>query len=145
MVLLSVLVTLTLQVTAPVLLVYLGSAIPWRIHTAPVHVDEALCLKIYAFAYDNDKTAMLTHLKQARRIYKKSISNLSDETSKKRHWRYTRSTKFPNTGKRKFTKLNLVMIRIRIFWTNRKIKQKPLAKQPLIQMGQSAISSISLF
>ena len=47
-----------------------------------MNVDEALCLTIYAFGYANDKTAMLTHLKHARRIYKKSIRDLSDEASK---------------------------------------------------------------
>ena len=45
-------------------------------------VDEAICLTLYAFAFDTDKTAQLTHLKQARRRYKKSINNMDEEISK---------------------------------------------------------------
>ena len=37
-------------------------------------LDEAVCLAIYAVAYDTDKTARLTHLRRARRSLKITIT-----------------------------------------------------------------------
>ena len=46
-------------------------------------LDEALCLTIYAIAYDTDKTARLTHLRRARRSLKNIIPTLEKEKVEK--------------------------------------------------------------
>ena len=46
-------------------------------------LDEAVCLAIYAVAYDTDKTARLTHLRRARRSLKIIIPTLEKGKTEK--------------------------------------------------------------
>ena len=66
-------------------------------------VDESITLTLYALAYDTDKTAQLTHLKAARRCWKKSINSIKDDLSKKEAEKQYSSHPVLKAGRKKIT------------------------------------------
>ena len=80
------------------------NATRWIMRTAVVSVDEALCLTLYAFAYDTDKTAQVTHLKSAWRLYKKRVLEIGDEASKQQSLASYQSHPLMKYGEKKIKK-----------------------------------------
>ena len=96
-----------------------GNAFHWDWRDADLSVDESISPKLYALAFDTDKTAQLTHLKSARRCFKKAIRDLQEEQTKNDAQQVYESHPLLKLGKQKLNRKNLDTIQIKTFFRSR--------------------------